>query len=205
MLEVSREDLHHNRLLRAVIDAAIPGSLFVVLQGTLELVQLTLNLRRAFNLVLINEGDDSLKVGGVHGRVLRVEASGKPAPGFQAVLTLDQAHDPGGLLVTFRQRDQMVVDGLRVRNLDGGQAGEIQGLLLFGGSLQRLPHFIVVHAHPCHKALRPGAKRCGLLELLGVKALDVEHSSSAPPTDISPSAIRRLSSNCLLCHSQSSR
>ena len=85
LTELRRANLDHDRLLRRFMNALRAGSLRILLQSSLELVEDEGHLGYGLGLVRDTIGDQSLKLGRVDFRVLQVTIFDKPAPGLQPV------------------------------------------------------------------------------------------------------------------------
>ena len=103
LLEVTGEQLHHDGLLRGVVDATITSCLLVVLQNPLKLRQLNLDVTEILDGMAGTEGHDALESRRVNLGVLSIKAPYETAPGFQTIAVLDQPHNLLSFLVVLGQ------------------------------------------------------------------------------------------------------
>ena len=89
----------------------------VVIEKPLKLVKHGWDVSHRLDAISRTEGHDGLEVGCVYLSVLRIKLLDQAPPGFQVVVSLDEAHDLSGFLVVFRKGAEVRIDRLGVGDL----------------------------------------------------------------------------------------
>ena len=99
------------------------------------------------------EGHDVLGLRGGDIRALVVKLAHKTPPCLEAVVTLDQTDDLGGIAEVLGERTEVPVDRLGLGELQHQEAGHVERAVLLASTLEGIADLVTIHRDPSNEAL----------------------------------------------------